>query len=76
MPENCFVNNMNTDNSNFQFAFSGALCNEFVIYRYFRSRERKFGSSNRQFAITKVCYVDRIYKTFVRVKRREMEFGL
>ena len=46
------------------------------LYRgIFRSRERKHGSQKREFAIRKVCYRERIYKTFVRVKQREMDFG-
>ena len=38
-------------------------------------RKRKFVSLNREFAIPKVRYIERIYKTFVRVKRRETDFG-
>ena len=38
--------------------------------------EKKLGSENREFAIPKVCYIERIYKTFVRAKWRELDFGL
>ena len=52
------------------FAMFSAL--SFLYRVIFGLRRRKYGSSNREFTIWNVRYTERIYKTFVRAKQKEM----
>ena len=46
------------------------------LYRDFMgSRDRKFGSLNREFGILGVRYIERIYKSFLRINSRETTLG-
>ena len=42
----------------------------------FGLRKRKYGSRKREFAIQKVPYTEKIYKTFFRVNRGKWTFGV